>query len=154
MLSTSFMSFDASFIFQVVFKREFFASSGFFDDLIILITLSIFSTLTDNPNNIWTLSSAFFRSNLVLLITTSCLNFKKLSKKSLRLQVLGFWSTIANELKPKEDSIAVCLYNCLLTVSGSIFLLRSIDTLMPSLFDSSLISVSYTHLTLPTTPYV
>ena len=45
-----FMSFDALFIFQIVFKSKFFASSGFFDDLIILITLSIFSTLTDNPN--------------------------------------------------------------------------------------------------------
>ena len=116
MLSTNFISFDALLIFEAVFRREFFASSGFFDDLIILITLSIFSTLTDNPNNIWTLSSAFLRSNLVLLITTSCLNFKKFSKKSLRLQVLGFWSTIANELKPKEDSIAVYLYNCLLIV--------------------------------------
>ena len=137
MLSTNLISFDAWFIFQVVFKSEFFASSGFFEDLIILITLSIFSTLTDNPNKIWTLSSAFWRSNLVLFITTSSLNFKKFSKKSFKLQVFGFWSTIAKELKPKDDSIEVYLYNCLLTVSGSTFLLRSIDTLIP---------VSYTHL--------
>ena len=50
--TTNLISFDAWLIFQVVFKSEFFASSGFLDDLIILMTLSIFSTLTDNPSNI------------------------------------------------------------------------------------------------------
>ena len=90
MLSTNFISFDALLIFQAVFRREFFASSWFFDDLINFITLSIFSTLTDKPNKMWTLSSAFLRSNLVLFITTSSLNFKKFSKKSFKLQVFGF----------------------------------------------------------------
>ena len=33
-------------------NKEFFACSGFFDDRIILITLSIFSTETDKPINI------------------------------------------------------------------------------------------------------
>ena len=108
-MSTSLISFEALLIFQEVFKRVFFASSGFFEDLIILITLSMFSTLTDNPNKIWTLSSAFWRSNLVLFITTSSLNFKKFSKKSLRVHVFGFWSTIAKELKPNEVSIEVYL---------------------------------------------
>ena len=122
-MSTNFISLEDLFIFHVVFKSNVLASSGFLEDLIILITLSIFSTLTDNPNKICTLSSAFLRSNFVLLITTSSLNFKKFSKKSLRLQVFGFWSTIAKELKPKEVSIEVYLYNCLLSVSGSMFLL-------------------------------
>ena len=111
------------------------------DDLIILITLSIFSTLTDKPINIWALSSAFFKSYLVFLTTTSSLNFKKFSKKSLRLQVFGLLSTIARLLNPNELSIEVNLYNCRLTVSGSTFLLRSIATLNPSLLDSSLISL-------------
>ena len=41
----------------------------------------------------------------------------------------------------EDDSIDVNLYNCLLTVSGSTFLLKSIETLIPSLLDSSLISL-------------
>ena len=73
------------------------------------MTLSIFSTLTDNPIKIWTRSSAFLRSYLVFFITTSSLNFKKFSKKSFKLQVFGFWSTIAKELKPNEDSTEVYL---------------------------------------------
>ena len=89
----------------------------------------------------WTLSSAFFKSNFVFLITTFSLNFKKFSMKSLRLQVLGLLLTIARELNPKELSIEVYLNNCLLTVSGSTFLLKSIETLIPSLLDSSLISL-------------
>ncbi len=128
-------------IFHLVFSKDFFASSGFFEDLINFITLSIFSTLTERPTSICALSSAFLRSYLVFLITTSSLNFKKFSIKSFRLQVLGLLSTIANELKQKEFSIEVYLYNCLFTVSGSIFLLKSIATLIPSLLDSSLISL-------------
>ena len=105
------------------------------------MTLSIFSTLTDNPNKMWTLSSAFLRSNLVLFITTSSLNFKKFSKKSFKLQVFGLLSTIAKVLKPNELSMDVYLYNCLLIVSGSTLDLKSIATLIPSLLDSSLISL-------------
>ena len=41
----------ANFIFQEVFNKEFLACSGFFDDRMILITLSMFSTETDNPIN-------------------------------------------------------------------------------------------------------
>ena len=96
-------------MFHLVFIRVFFASSGFFEDLIIFITLSIFSTLTDKPSKTWTRSSAFFKSYLVFLITTSSLNFKKFSKKSFNEHVLGLLSTIANELKPKEVSMDVYL---------------------------------------------
>ncbi len=74
-------------------------------------------------------------------MTTSSLKFKKLDKKSFKLQVSGLPSTIASVLKPKELSIFVNLYNCLLTVSGSTAFLSSITTLIPSLLDSSLISL-------------
>jgi len=50
-------------------------------------------------------------------------------------------STIAKVLKPKELSIEVYLNSCLLIVSGSTPDLKSIATLIPSLFDSSLISL-------------
>ena len=95
----------------------------------ILIILSKFSTDTDNPINIWALSSAFCKSNFVFLITTSSLKVKKFDMNSLRLQVCGFPSTIAKVLKPKELSICVFLYNCLLTVSGSTPFRKSIETL-------------------------
>ena len=97
---------------------------GVFDERIILITLSKFSTEIDKPINICALSSAFFKSNLVFLITTSSLNFKNCSKNSLRLHVLGLLLTIANVLKPKELSIDVYLNNCLLIVSGSTLFLN------------------------------
>ena len=126
--------------FHFVFNICSLASSGFLEFRIIFIILSKFSTEIDKPKSICALSSAFLRSNLVFLITTSSLNFKKLDKKSFKLQVSGLPSTIANELKPNELSICVFLYNCLLTVSGSTPFLKSIDTLIPSLLDSSLIS--------------
>ena len=78
------------------------ASSGVFDERIILIILSKFSTDTDNPNRMWALSSAFWRSNLVFFMTTSSLKDKKFVKKSFKLQVFGFPSTIAKVLKPNE----------------------------------------------------
>ena len=140
-VSISLINFWDLLIFHLIFNNLIFASSGFLDDLIIFITLSKFSTLTISPINVCAFSSALFRSNFVFLITTSSLNFKKFSKKSLRLQFFGFLSTIANVLKPKELSIDVYLNNCLLTVSGSTFLLKSIETLIPSLFDSSLMSL-------------
>ena len=127
-------------IFHFNLSKDFFASSGVFDDLIILITLSKFSTETDSPIRIWALSSAFLRSNFVFFITTSSLKLKKWDKKSFKLHVWGLPFTIASVLNPKEVSIWVFLYNCLLTVSGSTPFLKSIDTLIPSLFDSSLIS--------------
>jgi hypothetical protein len=71
------------------------ASSGVFDERIILIILSKFSTDTDNPNRICALSSAFCRSNLVFFMTTSSLKDKKFVRKSFKLQVLGLPSTIA-----------------------------------------------------------
>ena len=76
------------------------ALSGVFEFLMIFITLSKFSTDTDNPINICALSSAFFKSNFVLLVTTSSLKFKKSSRNSFRLQVFGLLSTIAKVLKP------------------------------------------------------
>ena len=105
------------------------------------MTLSRFSTDTESPINMWALSSAFCNSNFVFFITTSSLNVKKFDKKSFRLQVSGFPSTIAKVLKPNELSICVFLYNCLLIVSGSTPFLKSIDTLIPSLLDSSLMSL-------------
>ena len=141
LFSINFINLEDLFIFHLFFRSSFFASSGVFDDLIIFITLSKFSTDTDNPIKIWARSSAFFKSNFVFFTTTSSLNLRKYSKNSLRLQVFGFWSTIANVLKPNELSIDVYLYNCLLTVSGSTPLLKSIDTRIPSLLDSSLISL-------------
>ena len=90
-------------------NKDFFASSGVFDDLIIFMILSKFSTDTERPINIWALSSAFLRSNLVFLITTSSRNIKKLVKNSFKLQIFGFPSTIASVLKPKELSIDVFL---------------------------------------------
>ena len=53
------MSFNDLLIFHLVFKIDFFASSGVLDDLIIFITLSKFSTDTDKPIKICALSSAF-----------------------------------------------------------------------------------------------
>jgi hypothetical protein len=108
------------------------ASSGDFELLIIFITLSKLSTATDKPINICALSSAFFKLYFVLFTTTSFLKFKKFSKKSFKEQVLGLFSTIANVLNPKELSKGVNLYNCLFIVSGSTFLLKSIETLIPS----------------------
>ena len=104
--------------------------------------MSKFSTETDNPINICARSSAFWRSNLVFLITTSSLKVKKLDKKSFKVHVWGFPSTIAKVLKPKELSICVFLYNCLFIVSGSTPFLKSIATLIPSLFESSLMSLN------------
>ena len=71
----------------------------------IFIILSKFSTDTDNPIKICARSSAFCKSNFVFLITTSSLKDKKLDKKSFKLQVSGFPSTIAKVLNPNELSI-------------------------------------------------
>ena len=87
-------------------------------------------------------SSAFFKSNFTLLITVSSLNFKNSEMKSLRFKIFGLLSTIAKVLNPNELSIFVSLYNCRLTVSGSIPFLISITTLIPSLLDSSLKSLT------------
>ena len=79
---------------------------------------SKFSTDIDNPIKTCALSSAFFKSNLVFLITTSSLNIKNCSKKSFRLQVFGLLLTIASVLNPKELSIDVYLNNCLFIVQS------------------------------------
>ena len=92
------------------------------------------------PNKICALSSAFFKSNLTLFKTVSSLNFKNSDMNSFKFKILGLLFTIARVLNPNELSIFVNLYSCLLTVSGSTPLLKSITTLIPSLFDSSLIS--------------
>ena len=107
--STKEINFCVLLIFHFVFRMDCFASSGVFDERIILIILSKFSTETDKPNKMWARSSALFRSYFVFLITTSSLNDKKLVKKSFRLQVFGFPSTMAKVLKPKELSIWVFL---------------------------------------------
>ena len=79
----------------------------------------MFSTAVAKPIKICALSSAFFKSNFTLLITVSSLNFKNSEINSFKFKILGLLSTIAKVLKPKELSIFVSLYNCLLTVSGS-----------------------------------
>ena len=71
----------------------------------------------------------------------SCLNLTNSEINSFKLSILGLLSTIAKVLKPKELSILVSLYNCRFIVSGSIPLLSSSTTLIPSLLDSSLISL-------------
>ena len=129
------------FIFHFFESKFFFATSVSFEFLIILITSSIFSTADARPIKIWALSSAFLRSNLTLLTTVSSLNFKNSEINSFKLRILGLLSTIAKVLKPNELSIFVHFYSCLLTVSGSVFFLNSITTLIPSLFDSSLKSL-------------
>ena len=103
------MNFEVLFIFHLIFSKEFFASSGVLDVLIIFITLSKFSIDTERPINVWALSSAFFKSYLVLLMTTSSLKDKKFSRKSFNEQVWGLFLTIANVLNPKELSIDVYL---------------------------------------------
>ena len=138
--STKEINFWDLLIFHLVFNIDPLASSGVFEDRIIFIILSKFSTETDSPIKICARSSAFCKSNFVFLITTSSLKDKKFAKKSLSVHVLGLPSTIARVLNPKELSIWVFLYSCLLIVSGSTPFLRSIATLIPSLFDSSLIS--------------
>ena len=141
LFSINFINFWVFVLFHLFLSKIFFASSGVFEERIIFITLSKFSTEIDSPIKIWALSSAFFKSNLVFFITTSSLNFKNCSKKSLRLQVFGLSLTIARVLNPKELSTDVYLKSCLLIVSGSTPDLKSIATLIPSLFDSSLISL-------------
>ena len=94
-----------------------------------------------SPINICAFSSAFFKSNLILLVTVSSLNFKNSEINSFRFNIFGLLFTIAKVLKPKELSMFVNLYNCLLIVSGSTAFLSSITTLIPSLLDSSLKSL-------------
>ena len=102
----------------------------------------MFSTEAASPIRICALSSAFFRSNFTLLITVFCLNFKNSEINSFRFKIFGLLSTIANVLNPNDVSIFVSLYSCLLIVSGSVPFLSSITTLIPSLLDSSLKSLT------------
>ena len=69
----------------------------------------MFSTAVANPIRIWALSSAFFKSNLTLLITVSSLNFKNSEINSFKFKIFGLLFTIASVLKPKELSIFVNL---------------------------------------------
>ena len=129
------------FIFHFFNKRFFLAVSVSLEFLIILITSSIFSTAVAIPIKICALSSAFFKSNFILLVKVSSLNFTNSEINSFKLKIFGLFSTIASVLKPKELSIFVSLYNCLLIVSPSTPLLNSTTTLIPSLLDSSLMSL-------------
>ena len=89
----------------------------------------MFSTDTEIPKKICTFSRAFFRSNLIFLVNVISLKFTNSDINSFKFNIFGFPSTIANVLNPNEDSTDVNLYNCLLTVSASTFLLKSITTL-------------------------
>ncbi len=75
----------------------------------ILIIGSIFSTAVAIPINIWALSSALPKSNLILLNTVFSLKITNSLIKSLRFKILGLASTIAKVLNPNEDSILVNL---------------------------------------------
>ena len=103
----------------------------------------MFSTAVDIPIKICAFSSVFFLNHIfILLKTVFSLNETNSEINSFRFKILGLPLTIAKVLKPNEDSMDVNLYNCLLIASGSIPRLKSITTLMPSLFDSSLMSLT------------
>jgi len=91
----------------------------------------MFSTDTEIPNKICAFSRALFKSNFIFLVKVFSLKFTNSDINSFKFSIFGFPSTIANVLKPNEDSIDVNLYNCLLIVSGSTFLLKSTATLTP-----------------------
>ena len=129
-------------IVHFLLSRFFLAVSVSLDDLIIFIIASIFSTAVAIPMRMWALSSVFFKSNFILLTTVFSLKSTNSEINSLRFRTLGLPFTIAKVLKPKEDSIDVSLYSCLLIVSGSTPLLKSTTTLIPSRLDSSLISLT------------
>ena len=77
--------------------------------LIILIIASILSTAVAIPIRMCALSSVFLRSNLMLLRTVFSLKETNCEINSFKFSIFGFPSTIANVLKPKEDSILVSL---------------------------------------------
>ena len=104
--------------------KFFLASSALEDFLIISITLSILSDAIIRPSRIWALSSAFFRSNLVRLTTTSCLWSTKYLIISFRLRSFGLPLTRAMLLTLKEDCKAVYLYKVFKTIFGIASLLR------------------------------
>ena len=85
------------------FIRFSLALSALDDDLIISITLSILSEAIINPSKIWALSSAFLRSYLVLLTTTSCLWSTKYLIISLRFKSIGLPLTRAILFTLNED---------------------------------------------------
>ena len=89
----------------------------------------------------WALSSAFCKSNFIFLVKVSSLNLTNSEINSFKLKIFGLLSTIARVLKPKELSMLVNLYSCLRIVSPSTPFLNSMTTLIPSLFDSSLMSL-------------
>ena len=95
------------------------------------MTVSIFSTDTEIPSKICAFSKALFNSNFIFFVNVFSLKFTNSDINSFKFNIFGLPSTIANVLKPKDDSTDVNLYNCLLIVSGSTFLLRSIATLTP-----------------------
>ena len=88
LLSTNEINFWDLFIFHLVFNIDCLASSGVFDDLIIFITLSKFSTETERPIKIWALSSAFFKSNLTLAITVCSLKDKNSEINSFKFAMI------------------------------------------------------------------
>ena len=90
-------------------KEDFFAAEVSFEFFIIFITSSIFSTAAAKPIRIFALSSAFFKSNLTLLMTVFSLNFKNSEINSFKFRIFGLFSTIAKVLKPKELSMFVNL---------------------------------------------
>ena len=67
----------------------------------------MFSTAVASPINMCALSSAFFKSNLILFVVVSSLNLTNSAMKSFKFKILGLSSTIANVLKPKELSMLV-----------------------------------------------
>ena len=91
----------------------------------------MFSTETDIPIRICALLRALFKSNLVLRVKVNSLKLTNSDINSFKFNIFGLPFTMAKVLNPNEVSTEVSFYNCLLTVSGSIFLLKSITTLTP-----------------------
>ncbi len=82
-------------------RSNVFASSESLEDLINTITSSILATARAKPTNIFALSLAFSKSNIVLLVITSSLNAKNKSKTCLVLSCSGLPPFKANMLTPK-----------------------------------------------------
>ena len=105
--------------------RLVLASSAFDEALIISITLSILSEAIINPSSIWARSSAFLKSNFVLLTTTSCLWSTKWEIISFKFKSLGLPLTNAILFTLKEDWSAVYLKSVFKTIFGIASLLRT-----------------------------
>ena len=139
--STILMKLIKSFAGHSFFKRLIFASFGFFEFLINLITKSKLLTAIIKPVKLWTLSLAFDNSKKNLFLVTSSLKDTKILIiffKSITSGLVPSFS--ANALTPKLVLNWVCLNKFAKIISGFAPFLISTTILTPSRLDSSLIS--------------